>query len=158
MGKRRYIVTDSEKCTGCGICELACSGVKTGAFNPLSSRIRTVWVEPLFTTSIACQLCEDAKCVSSCPRKALKKDLDTGVIIVNDEDCDGCCWCLQACEFGAITFLMDKKKVAICDLCGSDPKCVLYCPKNALELRTPEEISLKLRKEAAKRFVTSSSK
>jgi len=154
MNQRKFIVSDPEKCTGCGLCELACSGVKTGAFNPLFSRIRTVWAEPSTTISISCQLCEDPKCVGSCPRKAITKDPETGVIVVDEEECDGCCWCLQACEFGAITFQFDKKKVVICDLCRSDPQCVVYCPKAALELKAPEEISQSLRKKATKRLQT----
>lgn len=152
MAQRRFIVSDPQKCTGCGICELVCSATKERSFNPLYSRIRTVWVEPLITMSIACQLCEEPKCVKSCPRKALKKDQETGIIILEEENCDGCCWCLQACEFGAITLHMNKKKVFICDLCKLDPKCIIYCPKDALELNTPEEISQKLRKEAIKKL------
>ena len=157
MDRRKYIVSDPKKCTACGICELACSSNKTGSFNPLSSRIRTVFVEPSNTMTISCQLCEDPKCVKSCPRKALNKDPKTGVINVNEEECDGCCWCIQSCEFGAITFDLDKKKVAICDLCGSDPQCVKYCPKDALELNAPEQISQKLRKEAIKKILRTNS-
>jgi Fe-S-cluster-containing hydrogenase component 2 len=146
MVQRNFIVSDPEKCTGCKICELVCSGIKEGSFNPLLSRIRTVKIEPSIDMSIACRLCEDPKCIKSCPRKALKKDEETNVIVVNEEECDGCCWCIQACDFGAISLHTTKGKIFICDLCELDPKCVQYCPKNALELMTPEKIGQKMRK------------
>lgn len=82
----------------------------------------------------------------------MTKDPKTGVIQVNEEECDGCCWCLQSCEFGAITFDLDKRKVAMCDLCGLDPQCVKFCPKDALALSAPEQISQKLRIEAIKKL------
>lgn len=103
--------------------------------------------------SMACRLCESPSCVGSCPYKALKRDEETGVIMVDEERCDGCCWCLEACEFGAILLHPEKKVVAICDLCGGNPKCVEYCPKEALELMTPEEIGQRMRKEALKKLL-----
>ena len=146
--KHKCIVSDPEKCTGCRICELVCSGVKEGGFSPLASRIRTVRIEPLINTSIACRLCEDPKCVKSCPRKALGVDENTGVIVVDEDKCDGCCWCIEVCEFGTIFLHSEKKKAFVCDLCGMDPKCVELCPKDALSLMTPEEIGQKMRKRA----------
>lgn len=153
--QRNFIFCDPEKCTGCGICELVCSAVKDGAFNPLLSRIRMVRTEPFFliNMSIACRLCEDPKCVRSCPKKALRADEETRVIIVDEDRCDGCSWCVQACEFGAMILHMDNKRVVACDLCGLDPKCVYYCPKEALALMTTEEIGQKLRRRAVKKLL-----
>jgi len=153
MVQRKFIVCDPEKCTGCGICELVCSAEKEKGFNPLLSRIRTVRVKPFINMSIACRLCEDPKCVKSCPRKALRIDEKTGIIVVDEDECDGCCWCIQACEFGAITLHMQKKNVFACDLCGLDPKCIYYCPKEALELMTPEEVGQRMRKKAASKLL-----
>ena len=151
--RRQFIVSDSEKCTGCRLCELVCSAVKERAFNPLVSRIRTVRIEPLINMSIACRLCEDPKCVKSCPRKALRVDENTGVIIVDEERCDGCCWCIESCEFGAIFLHSDKRKAFVCDLCELHPKCVEFCPKDALSLMTPEEIGQKMRKKATIKLI-----
>jgi Fe-S-cluster-containing dehydrogenase component len=36
----KHIQVKMERCTGCRLCELACSAVKTGKFNPRDSRIK----------------------------------------------------------------------------------------------------------------------
>jgi Fe-S-cluster-containing dehydrogenase component len=95
-------------------------------------------------------LCEDPICVASCPRDALTKDEKTGIILVDEEKCNGCAWCIEACEFGAITLHPIKKKVLICDLCEGDPKCVQCCPTDALMFATSEEIAQKARKKLTK--------
>jgi carbon-monoxide dehydrogenase iron sulfur subunit len=146
--QRKFVVSDSERCIGCQICEYVCSAVKEGGFNPLLSRIRTVRIEPAFNISMACRLCEDPTCVKSCPRNALSKDEKTGIIILDEEKCNGCAWCIETCEFGAIALHSVKKTIIVCDLCDGDPKCLPYCPTEALSLKTPEEISQKTRKKA----------
>jgi len=146
--ERKFIVSDPEKCDGCGICELVCSAVKEGGFNPLLSRIRLIHAEPFVNMAIACRLCEKPKCVKSCPRKALKSDDNSGVILVDEQRCDGCRWCMEDCEFGAI-FIHNNKKIAmICDLCQLNPKCVTFCPKEALQFMTGEELGQKMRRKA----------
>jgi len=154
---RRFVVSDSEQCIGCQICEYVCSAVKEGGFNPLLSRIRTVRVEPAFNMSMACRLCEDPTCVKSCPKKALSKDEKTGIIILDEEKCNGCAWCIEACEFGAIALHSAKKTMIVCDLCDGYPKCLPYCPTEALSLKTPEEISQKTRKKAIMPLVSRTS-
>jgi len=151
--RRKFVVSDPEKCIGCQVCEYVCSAVKEGGFNPLLSRIRTVRIEPAFSISMACRLCEDPTCVKSCPRKALSKDERTGIIILDKEKCNGCAWCVQTCEFGAMALHSVKKTIIVCDLCDGDPKCLSYCPTEALSLETPEEISQKTRKKAAMTLV-----
>ncbi len=146
--QRKFVVSDSGQCTGCQICEYICSAVKEGGFNPLLSRIRTLRIEPAFNISMACRLCEDPTCVKSCPRKALTREEETGIIILDEEKCNGCAWCIETCEFGAIALHSAKKTIIVCDLCEGDPKCVAYCPTEALSLKTPEEISQKTRKKA----------
>ncbi len=146
--QRKFVVSDSEKCNGCQICEYICSAMKEGGFNPLLSRIRTLRIEPAFSMSMACRLCEDPTCVKSCPRKALHRDEEKGIIILNEEKCNGCAWCIETCEFGAIALHPTKKTIILCDLCDGDPKCLPYCPTEALSLKTPEEISQKTRKKA----------
>ncbi len=152
--ERKYVVSDPEKCTGCRLCELACSAVKEKGFSPLLSRIRTVRVDnpTLLNMAIACILCEKAPCVTSCPRKALFKS-ESGIIRVDNEKCNGCSWCIAACKFGAIASHLEKNTVVICDLCEGSPKCVEFCPKEALSLKTSEEIGQKMRKNAVEKVL-----
>ena len=146
-----YIVCDPDKCVGCQICEYICSYVKTGEFNTYRSRIRTVRIAPVVTTSIACRTCEDAPCVVACPRKALTQSAETGIVHVDEDACDGCGWCIEACDFGAISLNPQTKLGEICDLCEEleeGPQCVKWCPKDALTLATPEMVAQKARKTA----------
>lgn len=153
--KHRFIVCDPDKCMGCQMCEFICSVTKEGVFDPLRSRIRNVRIEPIVTLSVSCRNCEDAPCVISCPRDALSQNRETGTIMVDEEACNGCGWCVGACEFGAILLNAETKKVAICDLCADEgePQCVKFCPKEALSLTTPEEQAQKSRRQAVAKLL-----
>jgi len=71
---------------------------------------------------------------------------ENGVIVVDENKCNGCGWCIQACPFGAITFNPDNRKAMICDLCDGDPECVKYCPFDALTFSPIDDITYNLRK------------
>lgn len=151
----KHVICDPDKCTGCRICEYACSMTKTSAFDPGMSRIRVVRIEPFTMTAITCRLCADAPCILACPRKALSRSEKNGTILVDTDKCDGCGWCIEACDFGAIVLDPAVKNVAICDLCVDEengPRCVEYCPKEALSLSTPEVLRQKARREVVARL------
>jgi len=143
-----YIACDATKCIGCQLCEYICSYTKTGEYNSYRSRIRTVRVDEILITAVACRTCEDAPCVIACTRDALTQDPETGLISVNAERCDGCAWCIEACDFGAISINPATKMAEMCDQCQDKedgPQCVLWCPKDALELTTPDQRAQKAR-------------
>jgi len=99
-------------------------------------------------------MCEDAPCVLACPRKALTQSEESGIIEVNDQLCDGCGWCVKACQFGAIA-LDTKPTVRICDLCRDreiGPACIEWCPEDALELTTNDILAQKARIETVRRL------
>jgi len=131
---RKFVSVDPEKCIGCGLCEYVCTLEKEGFPNPLASRIRVIRVFPLMNVAMTCRFCEDAPCVTACPRNALKQSFDNGVILVDEKRCDACGWCIEACPYGGITLHPEKHVVVACDLCGGNPKCVEFCPEEALEL------------------------
>jgi len=114
---RKFVSADPNKCIGCCVCEYACSMVKEKTFNPTKSRIRAVRLNPLVNLAITCRLCEDPPCVAACPRDALTQSEETGIIMVDDEACNGCGWCIEACDYGAIMLHPETKVVYICDLC-----------------------------------------
>lgn len=150
--KYKYIACDAEKCVGCQLCEYICSYTKTGEFNTYRSRIRTVRSEEILITAIACRTCEDAPCVIACTRDAMKQDPETGVIHIDAARCDGCTWCIEACDFGAISINPVTKLAEVCDLCADHedgPQCVIWCPKDALELTTPDQRAQKARRKLA---------
>lgn len=141
----RFIACDIEKCTGCRICELACSEVKEKLYNPRKSRIKLVTLESVINMALACRFCEEPTCVRCCPRDALSQSEENGVVLVDEMKCNGCSWCLEACEFGALTFHSDKRAIVVCDLCQGDPKCVKACPFDALELVTSDVLAQRAR-------------
>ncbi len=151
----QHIVCDPTKCIGCRMCEYACSITKTNAFNPGLARIRVVRIEPITMTAISCRLCEDAPCITACPRKGLTRSEKNGIILVDNDKCDGCGWCVEACDFGAIVLNPATKHSEICNLCEDQedgPRCVQYCPKEALSLSTPEVIRQQARREVVARL------
>ena len=150
--KYQYVANDAQKCVGCQFCEYICSYTKTGEFNTYRSRIRTVRAEEILITSVSCRTCEDAPCVIACPRDALTQDPNTGVITVDASRCDGCAWCIEACDFGAISINPETKVGEICDLCKDleeGPQCIKWCPKEALELTTPDRRAQRARRKLA---------
>lgn len=149
--QRRLIVCDPDICTGCKLCEFACSLEKTGAFDLELSRIRVAMPQPAVAISIACQICESAPCVSACPRDALSVRPEDGTIALDKGLCTGCGWCIEACDFGAIALDRRDKTVVICDLCRDlpEPACVASCPKKALTLAPQAAVAGRLRRKAA---------
>jgi Fe-S-cluster-containing hydrogenase component 2 len=148
----KIIICDQEKCTGCGICELVCSATKDKNFNPLASRIRVIKIDPFIDVALACRFCEDAPCVAACPRDALEQSQETGIIMVDEEKCNGCGWCIEACEFGAITFHTRKKTVITCDLCDGEALCFEFCPRKALRLSTLQALSGRVRRSVVEKL------
>lgn len=161
----QFIMVDPELCTGCETCESICSFVHTGEFNPINSRIHRVRVEPVFNVALACQKCEDAPCIRSCPEKALEKDEETGNIVLIEDKCNGCGFCIRACDFGVISLDLGNQKALVCDLCENmkedfidpevgerEPQCIALCPKEAISLKNVEQIGEETRMQAVRRL------
>jgi Fe-S-cluster-containing hydrogenase component 2 len=110
-------------------------------------------VDEVLITAVACRTCENAPCVIACPRDALTQDSDTGIIHIDPNKCDGCAWCVEACDFGAISINPATKLAEICDQCEDEedgPQCVKICPKDALEYTTPDQRSQRTRHKLIK--------
>jgi Fe-S-cluster-containing hydrogenase component 2 len=124
---------DAGKCTGCRQCEMACSYVKEGSFNPAKSRIKVFefHAEGRFVP-YTCTQCAYAWCAEACPVDAITIDVATGAKVVSDALCVGCKVCTIACPFGTINYSQDTGKVIKCDLCGGDPACAEACPTDAI--------------------------
>jgi Fe-S-cluster-containing dehydrogenase component len=90
--------------------------------------------------------------VAACPRDALRQSDETGIILVDDDKCNGCGWCIEACDYGAIQLHPETKKVFVCDLCDGEPQCVEWCPEEALDFTTKDVLSQKARRTAVKKL------
>ncbi len=123
-----------EKCTGCMQCELACSWVQTGMFQPSQSLIRVnVFDEEASYAPYTCLQCDEAWCMNACPVNAIGIDPSGQAKIVIDSLCVGCHLCTIACPFGTVFTLPETDKAAKCNLCGGDPACATACPTDAIE-------------------------
>jgi Fe-S-cluster-containing hydrogenase component 2 len=73
-------------------------------------------------------------CYYACPvSDAVRVDRETGAVIIDEKKCIACGRCAEACLLGMITYNPSKKVYLKCDLCEGEPKCVEWCPSNALK-------------------------
>ena len=121
-----------EKCTGCLRCELACSYMQTGAYQPSKSVIRVSPLEGY--TSYApytCTQCMEGWCMTACPVGAIQINA-AGAKDVVDDKCVGCKLCTIACPYGTMFYDVDTTKAFKCNLCGGAPACADACPTQAI--------------------------
>jgi carbon-monoxide dehydrogenase iron sulfur subunit len=152
------LVIDIGRCTGCGYCELMCSFMHHGEFNPLKSAIHTnVFIDKSTAVPVVCYQCEDPWCLKACPAGAIsiETDASTGlrVVKVNKERCVGCKMCTLACPFGCI--VVSDGCAQKCDLCGGYPECVRVCRARALKFEEAGQGIAAKRKVVAERLLGS---
>jgi anaerobic carbon-monoxide dehydrogenase iron sulfur subunit len=139
MAQLRALQIHPEKCTGCKQCELACSWVQVGQFQPARSLIRVqVYDEQASYAPYTCFQCDEAWCMHACPVNAIDVDEATGAKIVLDEVCVGCKLCVIACPFGTIFYDGAQDTAAKCDLCAGDPACAHACPTAAITVESAD--------------------
>lgn len=150
--EQKILIIDPEKCTGCRICEVACSLHHEEECNPSKSRVHILkWEELGADVPMLCMQCDEPVCEAVCPVSAIHRDAETNAISIDNEVCIGCRMCVVACPFGGITFDMVGKKALACDLCKGDPICVKLCPTEALQyVSATRAILMKKRKAAEK--------
>ncbi|HDR1882350.1 TPA: dimethylsulfoxide reductase subunit B [Pasteurella multocida] len=150
---------DSDRCTGCKTCELACKDYKDLDTNVNFRRIyeyvggdwqqqaNGCWQHNVFAyyLSISCNHCDNPACVSVCPTGAMHKTED-GFVIVNEAICIGCRYCHMACPYDAPQYDAMKGHMTKCDGChsrileGKKPICVDACPLRALDFAPIDEL------------------
>ncbi len=129
--RRRLKVAHPERCIGCLGCMFACSRTRSGTVSLQNSAIKVQTqggIEGDFRI-VVCRNCQDPPCARACPKGALEKRPEGGVIFHKDL-CTGCGECQKACLIGAIS-MGEKKKPIKCIHCGA---CADFCPHGVLEL------------------------
>ncbi len=138
MAKRYGFVMIPSRCIDCKACQVACKAENLVPLGQTRNWIQTKGIEGEFPNlhqlfyPLNCQHCTDASCVRVCPTGASFQRQD-GIVLIDEEKCIGCQYCLQACPYGA-RFLNREKGVADkCTFCvhrldqGLEPACVQTC-------------------------------
>lgn len=142
----RYV---KSRCVGCRACTVAC---KMENNTPTEVNYRWVFIREeghypaprasLF--SMGCYHCAEPACLASCPTGAITKDANTGVVLIDQETCVGCRYCLAVCPYGAPQFNEESGKVEKCTYCahrldeGLAPACAATCVGGAINAVTDD--------------------
>jgi formate dehydrogenase iron-sulfur subunit len=189
--------TDTSVCIGCKACEVACKEwnlvpedglVWTGeSYDNTSELGANTWRHVAFIeqnqpargeaevdalrwlmSSDVCKHCTHAACLDVCPTGALFRT-EFGTVVVQEDVCNGCGYCVPACPFGvidkrhlprrdppAIPLLTKEEdgRVWKCTLCydrlkgGHEPACAKACPTESIQFGPLDE----LRERASQRL------
>jgi ethylbenzene hydroxylase subunit beta/complex iron-sulfur molybdoenzyme family reductase subunit beta len=81
-----------------------------------------------------CNHCTRPVCVEACPRGAMYKRQEDGIVLRNEDACRGFRFCLEACPYKKVYFNFAREVSQHCILCfprlekGVAPACVRQCP------------------------------
>jgi len=166
--------TDTSVCIGCKACEVACkqwNGVpddglnllgmsydNTGALGANSWR-HVAFVEQPTTAPTAdpdgglrwlmasdvCKHCTHAACLDVCPTGSLFRT-EFGTVVVQDDICNGCGYCVSACPYGVIERRESDGRAFKCTLCydrlrgDQTPACAQACPTESIQFGPLDEL------------------
>ncbi|MGN6251113.1 MAG: 4Fe-4S dicluster domain-containing protein [Marmoricola sp.] len=102
-------------------------------------------------SSDVCKHCTHAACLDVCPTGSLFRS-EFGTVVVQDDICNGCGYCVPACPYGVIERRNGPegaKNVGIaqkCTLCydrlgaGEEPACAKACPTESIQFGDVDEL------------------
>ncbi|MDA8297398.1 MAG: 4Fe-4S dicluster domain-containing protein [Actinomycetota bacterium] len=88
--------------------------------------------------SDVCKHCTHAGCLDVCPTGALVRS-EFGTVVVQQDICNGCGYCVSACPFGVIDRRPGDGRAHKCTLCydrlrgGLEPACAKACPTDSIQ-------------------------
>ena len=178
--------TDTSVCIGCKACEVACkewnlvpedgfvwtghsldnTGQLSGstwrhvAFVEKSVR-RGDSIDQWLMSSDVCKHCTHAACLDVCPTGAIFRT-EFGTVVIQDDVCNGCGYCIPACPFGVIGRRERDQGIERgpgahdggahkCTLCydrlhdGMEPACAKACPTDSIQFGPLDELVAKAR-------------
>jgi formate dehydrogenase iron-sulfur subunit len=95
--------------------------------------------------SDVCKHCTHAACLEVCPTGALFRT-EFGTVVVQEDVCNGCGYCVPACPFGVLDKREDDGRVWKCTLCydrlkdDMEPACAQACPTNSIQFGEHDEL------------------
>jgi formate dehydrogenase iron-sulfur subunit len=96
-------------------------------------------------SSDVCKHCSEAACLEVCPTGALFRT-EFGTVVVQEDICNGCGYCVPACPFGVIDQRHDDGRAWKCTLCydrlrdGMRPACAQACPTESIRFGPLDEL------------------
>ena len=170
---RMGFFTDTSICIGCKACEVACKewnavpedGIElTGmSYDNTVGLGASTWRHVAFieqpVTGVAdaaegfrwlmasdvCKHCTESGCLDVCPTGALFRT-EFGTVVVQDDVCNGCGYCVSACPFGVIGRRETDGGAHKCTLCydrigdGLTPACAKACPTESIQFGPLDEL------------------
>jgi formate dehydrogenase iron-sulfur subunit len=159
--------TDTSVCIGCKACEVACKewnelpaddvGWTGHSYDNTGQLSASTWRHVAFVeqqldgsmrwlmSSDVCKHCTSAPCLEVCPTGALfRTEFDT--VVVQQDVCNGCGYCVSACPFGVIDRSEDDGRAHKCTLCydrlkdGMTPACAQACPTESIQFGPLDEL------------------
>ncbi len=162
-GKPRAILFDATVCIGCRQCVNACKDWNEHARGTLYEIAADNWLtmEPPVLEGQStrwardsCMHCAHPMCAVVCPVEAITK-FEEGPVVIDQDKCIGCEYCIYACPWGVISFDKIARKAAKCTMCsdrieegGKVPFCVQACPVGALDFGLTDAMSSKAKQRA----------
>ena len=95
--------------------------------------------------SDVCKHCTHAACLEVCPTGALFRT-EFGTVVVQEDICNGCGYCVSACPFGVIDRREDDGRAWKCTLCydrlkdDGKPACAQACPTQSIQFGDLDEL------------------
>ncbi len=96
-------------------------------------------------SSDVCKHCTNAPCLDVCPTGSLFRT-EFGTVVVQDDICNGCGYCVPACPFGVLDRREGDGRVWKCTMCydrqkdGMEPACAQACPTDSIQYGPLEEL------------------
>lgn len=174
----KEVVVHPERCVGCMQCMIACAVAHSKTRSLFTAALEIPRPKPRIHVGVGlynegfpnrCRHCDPAPCLLACLPGAIRREADTGSVLIDPDRCINCATCAMACPFGVIRYhpdpgASDDRTVAVkCDNCierqksGDIPACVAVCKSGALTFeekaaamkRKTDEIARSMSVEAA---------